>query len=106
MDTKCRAYTPLSRYPASSRDVAFVIDETVPYGEISEALEGMDTKLIENIELFDVYYGGNVPEGKRSLAIRVVYRDSEKTLKQVEVEQAHASVIELLKARFGAEIRM
>ncbi|MFQ5464330.1 MAG: phenylalanine--tRNA ligase subunit beta [Thermodesulfobacteriota bacterium] len=100
-----KTYTRLARFPSSARDVAFVVDDSIPYGEIHRAITGLDTKLIETIELFDVYYGGSIPEGKRSLALRVVCRSPERTLKQAEVDRVCSRVVKTLTRRFGAEVR-
>lgn len=98
-------YSAVTRYPESARDIAFVIDEGVPYGEILGSIRALDTKFIENVMLFDVYYGGNIPAGRRSMALRVVYRSSERTLKHEEVEEMHSRVAKTIEERFGAEIR-
>lgn len=98
-------YIRLARFPESARDVAFIVDESAPYGEIIKTIRGIDTKLIERVELFDVYYGTGIPKGKKSLALRIVYRSSERTLKQSEVEKIHSKVTRELVRGFGAEIR-
>ncbi len=100
-----RKFTPLPRYPASERDLAFILDAGVSYKEILSAVKKIDTKLIEKVNLFDVYYGGNVPEGKRSLALRVTYRSREGTLVQEDVEKIHSRVASRLVSGFGAVIR-
>ncbi|GMR05102.1 MAG: phenylalanine--tRNA ligase subunit beta [Thermodesulfobacteriota bacterium] len=100
-----KKFTPLPRYPASERDIAFILDSAITYGEIIKAVEKIDTKLVEKVDLFDVYYGRGVPEGKRSLAIRIRYRSAEKTLIQEDVEKIHSTVASELASRFGAEIR-
>lgn len=100
-----KKFTPLPRYPASERDLAFILDSGITYGEIISAVKKIDTKLVEKVNLFDVYYGGNVPDGKRSLALRVVYRSREGTLVQEDVEKIHSRVAAELVSRFGAVIR-
>jgi len=98
-------YSPLPKFPESTRDIAFVVDEAVSYGEIISSIEELDTKLIERVELFDVYCGGNIPPGKKSIALRVVYRSMERTLTAQEVEQMHARVSAVITGKFGAEVR-
>lgn len=98
-------YRPLPRFPESARDIAFIVDDSVPYGEIIKSIEDLDAKLIEKVELFDVYYGGNIPSGMRSMAIRIVYRSAERTLTYEEVEGMHSGVAKRLAERFGAEMR-
>lgn len=102
---RAKKYRQLPRFPESARDVAFVIDEGAPFGELLRTVQKLDTKLIDKVELFDVYYGGNIPQGKRSLAIRVTYRSMERTLTAQEVEDIHSRVVKELTDRFKAEIR-
>ncbi len=100
-----RRYNLISRYPESTRDIAFIVDDGIPYEQIITSIRSLDAKLIEKVELFDVYYGGTIPEGKRSLAIRITYRCKDRTLTHQEVERIHGEVIKELKGRFGCEIR-
>lgn len=98
-------YAPLPKFPESTRDIAFIVNEDIPYGEILSSIEELDTNIIERVELFDVYCGGNIPPGTRSMALRVVYRSLERTLTAQEVEEMHARVSSTLTGKFGAEVR-
>jgi len=100
-----RVDTPLPRFPESTRDVAFIVDESVPYAEIINSIKLLNAKLIEKVELFDVYYGGNIPGGNRSVALRIVYRSSDRTLTHEEVDEAHDGVCSMLEKKFDVEIR-
>lgn len=100
-----KRYLSLPRFPESTRDIAFIVNEEIPYREILDTIVGLDTKLIEKVELFDVYCGSNIPKGKRSMALRIVYRSVERTLKQSEVDEAHSKVASILTTKFGAAIR-
>ncbi len=98
-------YAAIPRFPESTRDVAFIADEKIPYQEIITLIKEIDTKLIERVELFDVYYGKGIPPGKRSMAIRIVYRASDRTLTNDEVEAIHSKVVSAATDRFGVEVR-
>jgi len=100
-----KKYSQLPKFPESARDIAFVVDEAAPFAEILRAIEQIDTKLIEKVELFDVYYGGNVPQGSRSLAVRVTYRAMDRTLTAQEVDDIHSRAVKELTGRFKAQIR-
>ncbi|MCK4739527.1 MAG: phenylalanine--tRNA ligase subunit beta [Deltaproteobacteria bacterium] len=100
------SYKALPKFPSSSRDLAFLIDKTVPYAEIEDAIRKLNTKDIENVEVFDVYYGDKIPEGKLSLALRLRYRSLSGTLKHEEVEETHAKVVALLEDKFSVELRV
>lgn len=95
----------LSRFPQVARDSAFLVDEALPAGEVFEVLNRSRGPLVEDITLFDLYRGKGVPEGKKSLAIRVRYRSADRTLKDEEIQKAHDKLVNALVARLGAEIR-
>jgi len=102
---RTKKYRQLPRFPESARDIAFVVDEGAPFGEILRAVQKLDMKLIDKVELFDVYYAGNIPPGKKSLAIRMTYRSMERTLTAQEVDDIHSRVVKELTEKFKAEIR-
>lgn len=101
-----KKYTPVPRFPSSTRDIALIMDVNIPYRDIINLINGLGEKLIEMVEVFDVYSGGtNMPDGKKSVAIRVVYRNVERTLAGNEVDEAHARVATAAVERFKAEVR-
>jgi phenylalanyl-tRNA synthetase beta chain len=93
------------RFPASTRDVALVVRDSVPAGEVEAAVREAAGPFAEAVRLFDRFVGGQVPQGHASLAFRVVYRSSERTLTDAEVDKAHANVVAKAAARFGATLR-
>ncbi len=99
------SFTPLPRYPASTRDLAIIVSRDIPYGKIMAAISEINTKLIEKVDLFDVYYGEKIPSGTKSLAFRIRYRSPLKTLTHDEVEKAHARLVKELTRRFHAVVR-
>lgn len=102
--TKSR-YIPLPKYPAISRDIAVVVEEEVPVGDMEEAIREMAEELLEDVQLFDIYRGEQVEEGKKSLAFNMTYRSAEKTLTDEEVDALHEKVLLQLKNRFNAALR-
>lgn len=99
-------YAGIPRYPASLRDIALVVDEEVSAAHFTQAIRNADEGgLVEHVELFDVYKGKPLPEGKKNLAFAVRYRARNRTLTDDEVNAAHAHVVSRLKAAFGAELR-
>ena len=95
----------LPRFPAATRDLAVVVPEAVPAGEVAEALRTAAGPLAERVSLFDLYRGEPVPAGHKSLAFHVVYRDPDATLTDKAVDAAHAAVTKAAEARFGASLR-
>ena len=109
-DALCRAavpplFTPLPRYPAVYRDIALVLPEAVPAARVAEALNSHGRPWLVEVRLFDVYVGDPVPEGKRSLAFRLSYRDPERTLTDDLVNNHHQKVVTALEQELGAELR-
>ncbi len=94
-----------STYPASDRDIAFFAPTKVTVKEIERAINKAGKDLLESVELFDEYRGENVPQGQRSLAFRLVYRASDRTLKDAEVEPVHQKVRDTLVEKFGVNLR-
>ncbi len=95
----------LSRFPAVRRDLAVVVDESVTAGTILAALRSGLPPRVEEVELFDVYRGKGVDEGKKSLAFRVLLQDTQKTLTDAEVDETIALAVSILRDRFGARLR-
>jgi phenylalanyl-tRNA synthetase beta chain len=82
-----------------------LLDEAVSAAEVMAIINKTKVKYIENAVLFDLYTGKGIPQGKKSLAVRVRYRDLEKTLTEEEVAKAHNKLIKSLCHQLGAEIR-
>ncbi|MBE0596918.1 MAG: phenylalanine--tRNA ligase subunit beta, partial [Desulfuromonadales bacterium] len=98
-------FRSLSRYPDTSRDNAFLVDEEVSAKQLFAVLERVRGRDVEQIVLFDLYRGKGIPAGKKSLAIRVRYRSAEKTLTDEEINRDHSRLIEALQKSLGAELR-
>jgi len=98
-------FTPYSAYPASDRDIAFFISTQFSVAEIDRAICKSAGTLLESVELFDEYRGKNVPDGQRSLAFRLVYRASDRTLTDDDIEPVHQKVRETLIDKFRVELR-
>lgn len=98
-------YTPIPRFPASTRDIALVVKDVVPAGDVERAVREAAGVLAEDVRIFDRFVGGQVPAGCASLAFHVVYRSPDKTLTDAEVDAAHANVVKAVGERFGATLR-
>ncbi|MBX3272000.1 MAG: phenylalanine--tRNA ligase subunit beta [Sandaracinaceae bacterium] len=95
----------LPRFPSVSRDVALVVAESVQVGAVADALATAGERLVEAVELFDVYRGAGIEEGHKSLAFRVVYRDPGATLTDARVDTAHGRVVRAAMEAVGARPR-
>ncbi|NET55513.1 MAG: phenylalanine--tRNA ligase subunit beta [Symploca sp. SIO2E6] len=98
-------FNQYSTFPAADRDLAFFAPVEVSVAEVERATRKVGTQLLESVSLFDEYQGESVPEGQRSLALRLVYRASDRTLTDQEVEQVHQKVREALVEKFGVSLR-
>ncbi len=99
-----KKYISLVEFPSVERDVAFVVSKHTSHADVVMAVANIDP-LLKSVELFDVYEGANLGADKKSMAYRLVYQDSSRTLVTEEVEKAHQKVVNLLKEKFKAEIR-
>lgn len=93
------------RFPAIRRDVALVLDKDFPAGDILAAFSAVNSPFLESVELFDVFEGGTLPSGKKSVALTCRYRSTERTLTDDEVNRVHAALVEQTAARLGADLR-
>lgn len=98
-------YTPLPKYPSTSRDIALLVEEEMEVGSIEKVIRDNGGNILESVRLFDVYRGKQVEEGKKSVAFTLVYRDPAKTLTDEEVSTVHNGVLESLKDKLGAVLR-
>ena len=85
--------------------LAVVVDDAVPAGEVLETCRQAGGKQLVNVSLFDVYQGSNLPEGKKSLAISLTIQDTEKTLEEKDINAVISVVLAELKQRFNAYLR-
>jgi phenylalanyl-tRNA synthetase beta chain len=100
-----RTYSPLPRYPAAERDISLLAAEDVTVGEIETIIRKGGGKRLEQVALFDVYRGKQIPEGMKSLSFNLVYRDADKTLTDEEVTGVHEKILSALKEKTGAALR-
>jgi phenylalanyl-tRNA synthetase beta chain len=98
-------YTTLPRYPSVSRDIAVVVDAGINAGLLLAKVQEVAGTLLESIQVFDIFTGERLGEGKRSVALSLVYRHAEHTLTDEEVVAAHGDVVQALEQTFAAELR-
>ena len=97
-------YKPLPKYPAVERDFAMLCDKDIPVGDLERAIQSGGGRLLEKVELFDVYQGSQIPEGKKSVAYSVWLRSAEGTLTDAQIEDASTKIVAKLE-KLGAELR-
>ncbi|MFD1039577.1 phenylalanine--tRNA ligase subunit beta [Virgibacillus byunsanensis] len=98
-------YNQIPKYPSIARDIAFILDEEVKAGEVKATIEEIGAPLVKEVQIFDVYQGENVPDGKKSIAYSLLYQDPEKTLKDDEVEESYQAIVDTVNKTFSAYVR-
>jgi phenylalanyl-tRNA synthetase beta chain len=98
-------YYEISKYPAVSRDLALLIDKNIEFAQIEQIARQSEKKLLKKVELFDVYEGKNLPEGKKSYAVNFILQDEEKTLNDKQIDAIMNKLIANLKSKLNAELR-
>jgi phenylalanyl-tRNA synthetase beta chain len=98
-------FAGVSRMPVVRRDLAIVIDERVPAGSILAAVRGLVPAFVRAVEVFDMYRGKGIESGKKSLALRIVMQDTDRTLIDSEVEALMTSIRDQLNQQFQAKPR-
>ena len=98
-------YRTVSRYPASTRDIAVVVPDDVAYRSVQEVIVKGAGELLESVDLFDLYQGQPLPAGQKSLAFSIVFRSTEKTLRDEEVDERLKYIRELLVKELSASFR-
>ncbi|OZA44338.1 MAG: phenylalanine--tRNA ligase subunit beta [Hydrogenophilales bacterium 17-61-76] len=98
-------YTSLSRFPLVRRDLAFVLDVHTPAGALLDALREAALLHVQSIEVFDDYRGKGMPENQKSLAIRVVMQDTQRTLTDQEVDDAVQKLVDTALNQCNASLR-
>jgi phenylalanyl-tRNA synthetase beta chain len=98
-------FTPLPKFPAMVRDMAVVCDLTIPAGALLETAKEVSGDLLESVEIFDVYTGDQVPKGKKSVALSLKFRHSDRTLTDEEADTLFNRCLSALGEKFGAVLR-
>ena len=95
----------VSEFQKSERDFAFVIDKNYKAGDVEKIISEVDKNLIKKVLIFDVFEGGNMPEGKKSIAVNVTIQSMEKTLSEKDLNEVSQKIINLVKTKTGGTIR-
>ena len=98
-------YSPLPKFPAVTRDIAMLVDRETPVAEIEAVIRKSAGKLLEDIKLFDVYEGEQIPEGKKSVAYSAVFRAADRSLTGDEVQEVFDKVLKNLASELDAQLR-
>jgi phenylalanyl-tRNA synthetase beta chain len=98
-------YVPLPSQPAADVDVALLVPDAVPAGDVARVMRATGGELLEGLQVFDEFRGTGVPEGHRSLAWRLTFRHPERTLRDKEIEGRRSAIVKALEAQLNVRIR-
>ena len=101
LDLRMPRYQPLSRFPAVDRDFSFVFNESVSSAAIQAAVRALSIAELQNFRPAEIFRGGSVPQGKYSVLLRAQFQSTERTLRDDEVAQWSARIIQALEAIGG-----
>jgi phenylalanyl-tRNA synthetase beta chain len=98
-------YEDVITYPAVRQDLAFIVDEDVLAGDLIDAAREAAGPELHEIRVFDVYRGGQIPPGKKSVALHVAFQSPERTLTDEDAQALRERIVTSLAERFKAELR-
>jgi phenylalanyl-tRNA synthetase beta chain len=99
------AYSPLPKFPEVRRDLALLVDRDVTFSTIKMWALRTEKEILKTVNIFDVYEGDRLPEGKKSYAVSFLLRDDSKTLNDKQIEKTMEKLINAFKRELGAQIR-
>ncbi|MCM8799077.1 MAG: phenylalanine--tRNA ligase subunit beta, partial [Candidatus Omnitrophica bacterium] len=100
-----KRYVNLPKFPFILRDISFLVDAGINYGDLRKFFQEFPSPLIQEINLIDLYRGENIPAGKNSFTFSLKFQSPERTLREEEVEEVMREIRQGLKEKFSAEIR-
>ncbi|OVE73684.1 phenylalanine--tRNA ligase subunit beta [bacterium B13(2017)] len=100
-----KKFVPICRFPFIIEDISFIIDENIKHKDIVEIILNKKIHILEKISIFDIYKGKNIPDGKKSVAYSITYRNRNGTLLLEEVNKIHESIKKDLKEKLNAKLR-
>jgi phenylalanyl-tRNA synthetase beta chain len=98
-------FKPLPRYPAVERDFSLILEDGITFAQVAEAIRALEIPEVESIEAADLFRGGNIPPGKFSLMIRVIFQSAQATLTEAQVTEFSARIVKALQEKLRAVLR-
>ena len=98
-------FKEISKFPSVKRDLALLIDKSVSYADLHQSVKKLNLNSLKSVQLFDVYEGDKLPQGKKSYAMSFTLQNEEKTLNDKEIDEIMQKLIRNFKENFQAELR-
>lgn len=105
LQNKTQIVSEIPKFPEVNRDFALLLDESIAFKSIYEIAFETEKKLLKDIQLFDVYLGENLPQGKKSYAVSFTLRDDKKTLTDKQIDKVMKRLLHQFESELGAELR-
>ena len=103
--SRTNTFTHMAEYPMTDYDISVLLDGQVQWKDVAQTIQGVKSELLHGAAFVDEYRGKQVPEGKKSMTVRLTIGAKDKTLNSTEIEEAASNVLKKLVKRFGAELR-
>lgn len=98
-------FSPINKFPSVTRDLAFVVKESITASEIEKVIKSVGKQLIQQIDIFDVYQGEHIEEGLKSIALKIIYQAKDHTLSEEEITTLYQKTIETCQNQLKAKLR-
>jgi len=98
-------YQPISKFPAAVRDLAILVPSEVKVVEVLNLINIVGGEIVRDVDIFDIYDGSGVPEGKKNLAFHIIYQSKERTLEKEEIDKIQEKIINALEEKINWEVR-
>ncbi|QGT99715.1 Phenylalanyl-tRNA synthetase beta chain [Candidatus Syntrophocurvum alkaliphilum] len=105
LSTEKRMSSPITKFPTIERDLAIVLNDEIKAADVLDVVKANGSELLTNIHIFDIYTGDQVPEGCKSIALRMTYQSFERTLTDDDVNPIIETIIKTLEEKFNASLR-
>ncbi|WP_050636447.1 phenylalanine--tRNA ligase subunit beta [Candidatus Stoquefichus sp. SB1] len=105
LKTRALKFTPIPQYPSVTRDIALVMDEDIPTYDVVRSIQKASKRLISKTEIFDVYVGEHIEEGKKSVAIALTFQDNTKTLDDETINGVMENILAVVAKEYNAHLR-
>ena len=102
--TKTKMFVPIPKFPFTDRDITLIVDNNVQAGDILAKVGFFKEKLMEDISVLDVYSGKPIPDGKKSISLRIVYRSFTETLSDKQINLVHQQLTDRIIQQFNATL--
>ncbi len=102
--TKIR-FTPIVKYPAVTRDLAFVVEKNISASQVEKVIKSVGSKLIKQIDIFDIYEGEHIGEGLKSMALKIIYQAKDHTFTEEEITDLYQKTIDECQKQLNAKLR-